>query len=90
MNIQLALPDEFAAALTLKWGSVEQKLLEFAVFEAYREGIISLGKLAELLNLESRWDAEKLLADRGIDLPYKPEDFEGDLTTLQQISSVGL
>ena len=70
--------------------SVEQKLLKFAVLEAYCEGTISLGKSAELLHLESRWDADKLLVDRDIDLPYKLKDFEDDLATLQQLNTVGL
>ncbi|MEM1241677.1 MAG: UPF0175 family protein [Cyanobacteria bacterium P01_H01_bin.26] len=90
MRVQLALPDEFATALPLKWGSVEKKLLGFAVLEAYRDGIISLGKLAELLHLDSRWDAEKLLADRGIELPHELKDFEDDLATLQQPDATGL
>ncbi|MBE9066648.1 UPF0175 family protein [Leptolyngbya cf. ectocarpi LEGE 11479] len=85
MNIQLAIPDEFADALTLKWGSVEKKLLEFAVIEAYREGIIGLVKVAELLNMESRWEAEEFLVERGIDIPYDMEDFEQDLATLQRL-----
>lgn len=89
MNIQLAIPDEFAEALTLKWGSVEQKLLEFAVIEAYREGIIGLVKVAELLNLDSRWQAEEFLTERGIDIPYDIEDFEKDLITIRCVGIAG-
>ena len=89
MNIQLAIPDEFAEALTLKWGSVEQKLLEFAVIEAYREGIIGLVKVAELLNFDSRWQAEEFLTERGIDIPYDIEDFEQDLITIENCGVAG-
>lgn len=85
MNIQLAIPDEFAAALTLKWGSVEQKLLEFAVIEAYRDGIIGLVKVAELVNMETCWQAEEWLSERGVDIPYDMEDFEQDLTTIERL-----
>jgi len=48
MQIQIALPDDVACSLKEKWGSLEQKVLEILVIEAYREGSISAGKVREL------------------------------------------
>ena len=35
MQIQIALPDDVARSLEMKWGSLERKLLEMLVIEAY-------------------------------------------------------
>ncbi|MGK7876659.1 MAG: hypothetical protein AB4426_26215 [Xenococcaceae cyanobacterium] len=43
MQIQIALPDEVADSLLNKWGSLERKVMEMIVIEAYGEGSISVG-----------------------------------------------
>ena len=35
MQIQIVLPDDVACSLEAKWGSLERKLLEMLVIEAY-------------------------------------------------------
>ncbi len=36
MQVQIALPDEVARTLEIKWGNKNRKLLEMVVLEAYR------------------------------------------------------
>ena len=54
MEIQIALPDEIANSLKSKWGNLERRLLEITLIQAYREGLISVGKLRELLGVSTR------------------------------------
>ena len=87
MNVQI--PDAFVRVVQPQWGNLERKVLEIAVIEAYRDGLISCGKLGELLGLESRWDAEQFLADRGVMMPYGESDLAADLATVSRLEAEG-
>jgi predicted HTH domain antitoxin len=67
MQIKIALPDDVARSLEEKWGSLERKLLEILVIEAYREGSISAGK-CELLGMSTRLEVDAFLKVNGVDL----------------------
>lgn len=88
MDIQIQIPDGLAHDLQAKWGDLERKLLEIVVVEAYREGIISTGKVRQLLGLSTRLDADAFLKARGVDLNYDETDFEQDMLTMQQSKSL--
>ncbi len=85
MQIQIALPDDIAYSLQAKWGSLEQKLLEVLVIEAYREGSISVGKVRELLGMSTRLEVDAFLKAKGVDLHYNEADFEADIQTHKQL-----
>ncbi|MBW4640747.1 MAG: UPF0175 family protein [Gloeocapsa sp. UFS-A4-WI-NPMV-4B04] len=85
MQIQIALPDDVAYSLQAKWGSLEQKLLEVLVIEAYREGSISVGKVRELLGMSTRLEVDAFLKAKGVDLHYNEADFEADIQTHKQL-----
>lgn len=85
MQIQIALPDDVACSLKAKWGSLERKLLEVLVIEAYREGSISIGKVRELLGMSTRLEVDAFLKAKGVDLHYNEADFEADLQTHEQL-----
>lgn len=89
MQIQIALPDDVAHSLQEKWGSLERKLLEMLVLEAYREGSISVGKVRELLGLSTRLESDAFLKVRGVDLHYDEADFEADCQTHEQLRQEG-
>jgi predicted HTH domain antitoxin len=90
MEVQIVLPDDIAQSLTLKWGSLEQKLLEVLVVEAYKEGSISTGKVRELLGLATRLEADQFLRERGVALNYEEEDFDADRLTHEELRREGL
>jgi predicted HTH domain antitoxin len=89
MDIQIRIPDAVAHDLQEKWGALEQKLLEIMVIEAYREEVISTGKVRELLSLPTRLDADALLKARGVYLNYDETDFEQDMLTMQHLEQEG-
>jgi hypothetical protein len=61
--MQMQVPDAFVQAVQPLWGDVERRVLEISVIEAYRDGLISCGRLGQLLGFPSRWEAEQFLAD---------------------------
>ena len=85
MQIQIALPDEIADSLFKKWGNLEYKIMEMIVIQAYQEGTISVGKVKDLLGMETRLEVDAFLQEKGIDLAYDETDFEADQETHQQI-----
>jgi predicted HTH domain antitoxin len=89
MQIQIALPDEVADSLLAKWGSLEHKLMEMIVIEAYREGSISVGKVRELLEMKTPLEVDAFLQTKGIDLSYNEADFEADRQTHEQLRKEG-
>jgi len=51
--------------------------------ELYREGLVSIGKAAEIAGV-SIWEMYEILARRKIPLQYYPEDLENDIKTLKK------
>ncbi len=89
MQIQIALPDDFAHSLQAKGGSLEQRLLEMIVIQAYCEGSISGGKVRELLGMKTRLEADAFLKARGVDLPYDEADLAADRQVHEQLRQEG-
>ena len=89
MLLQIALPDDVAYSLEARWGSLERKLLEMLVIEAYREGSISAGKVRELLGMSTRLEVDAFLKARGVDLHYSEADLEADRQTHEQLRQAG-
>ncbi|ELS03762.1 Uncharacterized protein family (UPF0175) [Xenococcus sp. PCC 7305] len=89
MQIQIALPDEVADSLSAKWGNLEHKLMEMIVIEAYCEGSIGLGKVRELLGMQTRLEVDTFLKAKGVDLTYNEADFEADRKTHEQLRKEG-
>ncbi|MEQ8973378.1 MAG: UPF0175 family protein [Coleofasciculus sp. C1-SOL-03] len=89
MEIQIALPDDVAHSLELKWGSLERRLLEMIVIVAYREGSISVGKVRELLGMSTRLEVDTFLKATGVELHYNEADLEADWQTHKQLRQEG-
>jgi predicted HTH domain antitoxin len=68
------------------WGDqIDRKGLEALAIEGYREGKLSLGKLAELLGMPTTLEANRWLAERGVALNYSVDDFRDDCRTLDRL-----
>jgi predicted HTH domain antitoxin len=89
MQIRIALPDDLALSLEAKWGSLERRLTEMIIIEAYREGSISVGKVRELLGMKTRLEVDAFLKAKGVDLPYTEADLESDCQTHEQLRKEG-
>jgi predicted HTH domain antitoxin len=89
MQIEIALPDDVARDLTAKWGNLERQILEMVVIQAYQEGVISAGKMRQLLGLATRLEVDTLLKQKGALLHYDLTDLEADQTTHAQLRAEG-
>jgi predicted HTH domain antitoxin len=69
MQIQIALPDNIVSSLEAKWGSLECRLMEMVIVEAYWQRSISVGKVRELLGMKTRLEVDAFLKAKGVDLP---------------------
>jgi predicted HTH domain antitoxin len=80
MSLTLEIPDEVSRAIRLPPPEVKSRLqLELAI-SLYGQGILSLGKAAELAGL-SRWSLNDLLAQRGVPMHYSEADLNEDLAS---------
>ena len=50
-----------------------------ALFEAYREGLITVGKVRELLRMKTRLEVDAFLQAKGVNLSDSEVDLEADL-----------
>jgi predicted HTH domain antitoxin len=82
MLVTVELPEPLVANAS----EAERDVLEAVAIQAYAQRRISQGKLAELLGLNT-WQSENLLARRGIVRPFTTQDFEHELTNLNQARS---
>jgi predicted HTH domain antitoxin len=85
MNLKLQLSDATASALHEALGpDLNRAALEALVVEAYRQGKLSLGALAESLGM-GVIEADAWLGRRGIPLNYTAEDLQADCDTLRRL-----
>jgi predicted HTH domain antitoxin len=84
-EIKIYVPVEIAANLAVDENDLSRKTLEALAIEGYRNGRLSIGQVAELLEL-SVLQAEEFLRNRSVPLNYSLSDFEEDLTTIEKLS----
>ena len=89
MQIQIGIPDDVAHSLEAQWGNLERKLLEMLAIAAYQEGLISAGKVRELLGMATRLEVDVFLKDKGVYLHYNEADFEQDMLTMRRLEQKG-
>ncbi len=89
MQIEIALPDEVARDLTAKWGNLERQILEMVILQAYRDGVISAGKVRQLLGMATRLEVDAFLQEKGVLLHYDLAELEADQQTHDQLRSDG-
>ena len=87
MEVTINIPEELGKKLANKWENLPQKALEALAVKGYRESVLTSAQVQEILNLESRWETEKLLSDYQAHLDYTEEDFQEDIETLNELLS---
>ncbi len=85
MAITIQLPEPIERELASIWGeaALAQKVAEDLVIEAYRIGVISRGKVGELLGM-SVHAREAFLKERDVPYNYDAEDLDEDLRTMSR------
>ena len=83
MEVTLQLPDELAHQLGSE-AELPRRILEAVVLQRYLAEDISLGRAAELLNL-NQWETEQFLDENNARLPYTLEMLEADRRSLAKV-----
>ncbi|HZS49176.1 MAG TPA: UPF0175 family protein [Blastocatellia bacterium] len=84
MSITLNIPAEIERQLQAEWGNLSRRALEALAIEGYRSEALSVGQIAEMLNL-SILEAESFLKERGVDLLYSDEDLRQDIVANDRV-----
>lgn len=87
MSVTVELPEPVERELATHWteAQLSRKTLEALLIEAYREGLLSRGKVGELLGMGFQ-EREAFLNERGVAYNYGIEDFEQDLRTMEALA----
>lgn len=84
MTITFHLEDELEQQLRRDLGDLSQVAKDALLIEAYRQGKLSIGRLARTLGV-TVLEADEWLAQRGVPLNYTFEDFQADRNTLRKL-----
>jgi predicted HTH domain antitoxin len=84
MQVTVDLPDEVARRLAEKQPDLTRAVLEAIAIEAVRDGVISTGKAAEMLDV-SRDAMDGILKRAQVYLDYSLEDLERDRETHRRL-----
>jgi len=84
MAIRFELPKKIEDDLRGELGDLDQAAKEALLIECYREGRVSIGYLAEALDM-GVVEADAWLQKRGVPLNYTPEDLRADVEVLERI-----
>lgn len=84
MTVTINLPQEAEHSLRQAWGDqLDKKAFEALVIQGYRERLFSVGRVAELIGLETSVQAEQWLADRRVERNCDPADILDDYSVLK-------
>lgn len=84
MQINIFIPDEFAAPLIPPGQEPSRAALEALALEAYRERRMTGYQVRMLLGISSRYELDALLKKHKVE-KYTIEDFEHDLATIREL-----
>jgi predicted HTH domain antitoxin len=86
-TLTIDLPNRIYRHLQIELGdNLERKAQEALAVEGYRSGILSLGEIAEMLNLSIN-DADGFLKEKGIESLITRDDVKNDTDALLKLIS---
>ena len=85
MAITIRLPAEIEQELRRQTPNLDDSTREQFLISNYREGKLSTGDIAEILGFETRHDAQRWLAERGVPINYSLADLEQDRKNLEEL-----
>lgn len=83
-TISVDLPRDLINIFKIRERDFPYAVLETLSVELYREGLISVGKAAEIADV-SIWEMQEILTKRKIPINFYPEDLEKDIRTLRKV-----
>lgn len=85
MAISFEVPADVESELASRLGDLGQAAKEAFVIEGYRSRKFGISTVRRLLALQTRWEAEQWLYQRGVPLNYSTQDLEADRQTLDRL-----
>lgn len=83
--VTINIPDTLPMAAKVHRSELPEYIKKTLAVELYREGVLSLGKAAELAGVPTKWEMLTILNEKGVNLRYTAEDAEEDLKTLKEV-----
>jgi hypothetical protein len=62
----MSIPDDLSSELNAGFKNLGRTALEALAAEAYEKDVLSLEQIRRMLELESRWEAQEVLARHGV------------------------
>lgn len=85
MSVTITMPENIESHLEAEWGKdLPRRALEALAVEGYRTGALSLGEVAEMLELSIN-DADGFLKSRAITAIETLEEIESDSRMLEEL-----
>jgi predicted HTH domain antitoxin len=79
MPVTIELPSEAEQTFREAWGdNLDRKAFEALIIQGYRERILSVGRIAELIGLGTSIQADQWLADRHVERNVDESDLSFD------------
>jgi len=82
--VDVEIPEDLLLELNVPKQQASEELKKLTVLELYREGIFSLSKAAEMVEMSIQ-DFLSLSADRSIPIHYTKKNLEKDLETIKKL-----
>ncbi len=83
-DVTVTVPSDLARILRIDTDEVPRVVRIYLAVELYREGLVSLGKAAEIAGL-TKWEMMEVLASKGVPLNYTRRDLAEDIETLERL-----
>ena len=85
MKIEFEIPPDLKQDLEVLFENIGHSAKEAFVIQGYQDRRFGISVVRRLLGLESRWEAERWLADHDVDTSYSVEDLAEDRQTLHRV-----
>jgi predicted HTH domain antitoxin len=83
-TVSIDFPRELINIFKIREKEFPHKIRVTLSVELYREGLVSIGKAAEIAKV-SIWEMQDILAEKKVPLNYYSEDLETDIKTLKKV-----
>jgi hypothetical protein len=87
MDVCINVPDDVVTQMQARWNDLPRSALEALAIEAYRTGVITEVEVQRMLDLPSRWDADRFLKASQAYIDYSEADLEQDIDAIRKTRS---
>lgn len=85
MQVAIELPEDIARELRAKWQDLPRHTLEALAVEGYRSGALTESQVRRVLGLETRWQVNSFLRERGVFYNYTPSEMNEEIAANERL-----